>query len=81
MDTFLSLQDQFDRSRFGKSKVHKKEVKSLIGERKTMKESLTQVLQKLVLLKDPSPDVDGKFYVFYGPADIILNNVSLFENF
>ena len=27
-----------------------------------MKESLTQVLQKLVLLKDPSPDVDGKFY-------------------
>eukprot|EP00112_Aurelia_sp_Birch-Aquarium-sp1_P003735 Seg142.4 transcript_id=Seg142.4/GoldUCD/mRNA.D3Y31 product="Kinesin-like protein KIF26A" protein_id=Seg142.4/GoldUCD/D3Y31 len=56
----FNIEDQFDRSRFGKSKVHKKEVKSLIGERKTMKESLTQVLQKLVLLKDPSPDVDER---------------------
>ncbi|XP_065052250.1 uncharacterized protein LOC135681616 isoform X2 [Rhopilema esculentum] len=56
----FNIEDQFDRSRFGKSKVHKKEVKKLIGERKGMKESLQQVLQKLVLLKDPSPDVDER---------------------
>ena len=58
--THLNFQDQLDRSRFGKGKSHKKEVKALIGERKSMKESLQQVLQKLVLLKDPSPDVDGE---------------------
>ena len=55
------LQDQFDKSRFGRGKAHKKDVKALIGERKSMKESLQHVLRKLVLLKDPVSDVDGKF--------------------
>eukprot|EP00794_Sanderia_malayensis_P017822 gene17822-19601_t len=49
----------FDRSRFGKGKSHKKDVKTLISERKSMKESLQQVLQRLVLLKDPVSDVDA----------------------
>jgi len=56
----FNIEDQLDRSRFGKGKAHKKEVKALIGERKSMKDSLQQVLQKLVLLKDPSPDVDER---------------------
>ena len=74
-----NLQDQLDRSRFGKGKAHKKEVKALIGERKSMKDSLQQVLQKLVLLKDPSPDVDGEFvfhFFLHCPALLLFLHTS-----
>ena len=45
-----------------------------------MKDSLQQVLQKLVLLKDPSPDVDGRFFINHLNVSLLCH-VSLLVRF